>query len=108
MNSTYRLRMPLTDGSSYNPTDSHRFELLLDALSAYAIYMLDPHGFVTPWNAVPDRLRGYSANEIIGQHFSRFFTAEDRAAGVPDALLATARDEGRREAEGWRVRKDGT
>jgi PAS domain S-box-containing protein len=100
--------MPLTAGSSYHPTDSHRFELLLDAISDYAIYMLDPHGLVTTWNAGADRIKGYSASEIIGQHFSCFFTAEDRAAGVPDALLATARDEGRHEAEGWRVRKDGT
>ena len=100
--------MPLTAGSSYHPPDSRRFELLLDALSDYAIYMLDPHGLVTTWNAGADRIKGYSAGEIIGQHFSRFFTDEDRAAGVPDALLATAYDEGRQEAAGWRVRKDGT
>jgi PAS domain S-box-containing protein len=100
--------MPLTAGSSYHPTDAHRIELLVDAISDYAICMLDPHGFVTTWNSGAERIKGYRASEIIGQHFSRFFTIEDQAAGMPGALLATARDEGRYEAEGWRVRKDGS
>jgi PAS domain S-box-containing protein len=99
--------MPLTAGSIYHPTDAHRFELLVDAISDYAIYMLDPEGFVTTWNKGAERIKGYSAVEIIGQHFSRFFTTEDQEKRLPESLLATARAEGRYESEGWRVRKDG-
>jgi PAS domain S-box-containing protein len=83
-------------------------ELLLDAISEYAICMLDPNGFVTTWNVGAERIKGYASVEIIGQHFSRFFTAEDQALGVPQALLETARTEGRYESEGWRVRKNGS
>jgi PAS domain S-box-containing protein len=88
-------------------TTQHRFELLLDALSDYAIYMMDPDGFITTWNTGAERIKGYRASEIIGQHFSRFFTRDDQAAGMPAKILQTARTEGRHEAEGWRVRKDG-
>src|SRR5687768_3402376 len=85
-----------------------RFRLLVQGVTDYAIYMLDPEGMVSSWNAGAERFKGYRAEEIIGQHFSRFYPEEDRAAGVPQRALATATEEGRFEAEGWRVRKDGT
>ena len=85
-----------------------RFRLLVEGVIDYAIYMLDPDGIVTNWNAGAERIKGYSADEIIGQHFSIFYTPEDRAAGLPAQALATALREGRFETEGWRVRKDGT
>ncbi len=88
--------------------ETRRLELLLDAIADYAIYMLDPEGFVTSWNAGAERVKGYQAIEIVGQHFSRFFTPEDRASGLPERILEQARVHGRHEAEGWRVRKDGT
>ena len=72
------------------------------------IYMLDPEGRVATWNAGAQRIKGYAPEEIIGQHFSRFYTEEDRAAGEPQRALDTAAREGRFEKEGWRVRKDGT
>jgi PAS domain S-box-containing protein len=100
--------MPLTTSSAHHPTDPHRFKLLVDAISDYAIYMLDPGGFITSWNAGAERLKGYRAGEAIGEHFSRFFTAEDQTRRVPEKLLATVRSEGRSETEGWRVRKDGS
>jgi PAS domain S-box-containing protein len=85
-----------------------RFRLLVQGVTDYAIYMLDPEGKVTNWNVGAERIKGYLANEIIGQHFSRFYTDEDRAAGLPAIALETAAREGRFEREGWRVRKDGT
>jgi PAS domain S-box-containing protein len=85
-----------------------RFRFLLQSVTDYAIYMLDPDGFVTSWNAGAERFKGYSAGEIIGQHFSRFYGEEDRAAGIPTKALQTALSEGRFEAEGWRYRKGGT
>jgi len=85
-----------------------RFELLVQSVTDYAIYMLDPTGVVTSWNAGAQRIKGYQPHDIIGQHFSRFYTEEDRTIGVPATALATARDAGRFEAEGWRVRRDGT
>ena len=84
------------------------FRLLVQSIVDYAIYMLDPQGHVTSWNAGAERLKGYSTDEIIGEHFSTFYTPEDREAGVPKKALETARREGRYEMEGWRVRKDGT
>src|ERR1700741_2724971 len=69
--------------------------------------MLDADGFITTWNAGAERITGYKPGEIIGQHFSRFFSAEEQAARVPEKILADARVTGRREAEGWRLRKDG-
>lgn len=89
-------------------TNEKRFELLVTSVSDYAIYMLDPEGYVTSWNAGAQRFKGYLAHEIIGQHFSAFYTEEERAAGVPAKALQTALNEGKFEAEGWRVRKDGT
>ncbi|MDB5695014.1 MAG: histidine kinase [Sphingomonas bacterium] len=85
-----------------------RFRLLVQSVTDYAIYMLDPDGRVSSWNAGAERFKGYAADEIMGEHFSRFYTEEDRAAGTPHSALRTATDEGRFEAEGWRVRKDGS
>jgi PAS domain S-box-containing protein len=85
-----------------------RFRLLVQSVTDYAIFMLDPEGRVSNWNAGAARIKGYTAAEIAGQHFSRFYTEEDRRAGVPANALATAAREGRYEAEGWRVRKDGS
>jgi PAS domain S-box-containing protein len=88
--------------------DGYRLQLLIDAVVDYAIYMIDPEGRVLSWNSGGIRLKGYSADEIIGRHFSEFYTPEDRAAGLPAKALATARETGRFHGEGWRVRKDGT
>ncbi|MBY8821456.1 hybrid sensor histidine kinase/response regulator [Sphingomonas colocasiae] len=85
-----------------------RFALLVNAVTDYAIYMLDPQGIVISWNAGARRFKGYEADEIVGLSFSRFFTAEDREAGVPQHALDIAASVGRFESEGWRVRKDGT
>jgi PAS domain S-box-containing protein len=85
-----------------------RFELLGQSVTDYAIYMLDLEGRVTSWNAGARRFKGYEADEIIGDHFSRFYTPEERAQDIPKIALETAEREGRFEAEGWRVRKDGT
>jgi PAS domain S-box-containing protein len=89
--------------------DSERsFRMLVEGIIDYAIYMLDPSGIITNWNTGAERLKGYTADEIIGQHFSWFYTAEDRAKGMPGRVLETAAREGRYEAEGWRIRKDGS
>jgi PAS domain S-box-containing protein len=85
-----------------------RFRLLIDAVRDYAIYLLDADGCVATWNTGAQLFKGYTAEEIIGRHFSTFYTEEDRAAGLPERALRTAADSGRFEAEGWRVRKDGT
>jgi PAS domain S-box-containing protein len=84
------------------------FKLLIQSIVDYAIYMLDPKGFVTSWNAGAERIKGFQTEEIVGQHFSKFYTEEDREAGLPQKVLDTAKREGRFEGEGWRVRKDGT
>lgn len=85
-----------------------RFRILVDAITDYAIYMLSPEGHVTSWNSGAQRFKGYSASEILGQHFSRFYLDVDREAGLPARALAIAATEGRFEGEGWRRRKDGT
>lgn len=85
-----------------------QLDLLINAVVDYAIFQLDPSGIVSTWNAGAERIKRYTANEIIGQHFSRFYTPEDVAVGVPQAALRQAAEEGRFEAEGWRVRKDGS
>jgi PAS domain S-box-containing protein len=85
-----------------------RFRQLIDSVVDYAIFQLDPAGHVLTWNTGAERIKGYSAREIIGQHFSRFYTEEDLRAGSPARALATAASEGRFESEGWRVRKDGS
>jgi len=89
-------------------TDEGRYRLLVEAVTDYAIYMLDVNGIVTSWNPGARRFKGYEEAEILGQHFSRFYTEEDRQAGLPAKALATAAREGKFEGEGWRVRKDGT
>lgn len=85
-----------------------QFRLLVQGVTDYAIYMLDTDGKVNNWNTGAERIKGYSQAEVIGTHFSRFYTPEDQAAGLPQRALATARSQGRFEQEGWRVRKDGS
>ncbi len=89
-------------------TEEGRYRLLVEAVTDYAIYMLDINGLVTSWNAGAQRFKGYQAAEILGRHFSLFYTDEDRAKGLPARALATAATEGKFEGEGWRIRKDGT
>ena len=89
-------------------TDEGRYRLLVEAVTDYAIYMIDVNGIVTSWNPGARRFKGYEEAEILGQHFSRFYTEEDRQAGLPAKALATAAREGKFEGEGWRIRKDGT
>ncbi len=79
-----------------------QYRLLGDAITDYGIYMLDPDGHVSSWNSGANRFKGYTEAEILGEHFSRFYTPEDREARVPQRALATAANEGRFEAEGWR------
>lgn len=98
----------MTSIADTTETGVNRFELLVQSVTDYAIYMLDTDGMVVSWNAGAERFKGYRQDEIIGQHFSRFYTAEDLAANIPAHALRTAGQEGRFEAEGWRVRKDGT
>jgi PAS domain S-box-containing protein len=85
-----------------------RFRLLVQGVTDYAIYMLDTQGNVANWNSGAQRSKGYTADEIVGQHFSRFFPSESIEARKPEAALETALREGRYENEGWRVRKDGS
>jgi PAS domain S-box-containing protein len=89
-------------------SDDGRYRLLIEAVIDYAIYMLDPTGIVTSWNPGAQRFKGYAPSEIIGQHFSRFYTEEDQKRGIPALALQTALREGKFENEGWRVRKDGS
>ena len=89
-------------------TDEQRFQYLISGIRDYAIYMLDTDGHVSSWNSGARRFKGYEAPEILGQHFSRFYTPEDQESGLPARALATALGEGKYEAEGWRVRQDGT
>ena len=99
------------DGETKEPValaDKDRYRLLIDSITDYAIYMLDPQGIVTSWNPGAERFKGYEAGEIIGKHFSVFYTEEDRQAGLPARALAIAREKKHFEGEGWRVRKDGT
>lgn len=91
-----------------NGSDDSRYRLLIESITDYAIYMLDAGGHVTSWNPGAERFKGYSAGEVLGSHFSQFYTPEDREAGRPERALAVASEAGRFEAEGWRLRKDGT
>src|SRR5438552_3835967 len=84
------------------------FRLLVEGIRDYAIFMLDGAGRVSTWNTGAQRIKGYRAEEIVGQHFARFHPADAVAAGKPARLLALAAREGRAEDEGWRVRKDGS
>ena len=88
--------------------EDRRYRLLVESITDYAIYMLDTNGCVVNWNAGAQRFKGYTAAEIVGEHFSRFYRDEDRAEGLPERALATAAAEGKFEAQGWRVRKDGS
>jgi PAS domain S-box-containing protein len=85
-----------------------KFRLLVQGVTDYALYMLDPEGVVTNWNTGASRIKGYREAEAVGRHFSMFYTDEDRAAGMPEQSLERAAREGHSELEGWRVRKDGT
>jgi len=85
-----------------------RFQLLVESVHDYAIYMLTPEGYVESWNTGAQRFKGYAADEIVGQHFSRFYTTEDQSNGEPARALHTALTTGKYESEGWRVRKDGS
>jgi PAS domain S-box-containing protein len=87
---------------------AHELALLVDSIRDYAILLLDPHGTITTWNAGAERLKGYTAEEAIGRHFSMFYTDEDRARDHPAELLEAARRDGRVEEESWRVRRDGS
>jgi PAS domain S-box-containing protein len=77
---------------------------IVESVHDYAIYLLDPDGCITTWNPGAERIKGYSADEILGLHFSRFFTQEDIDRGRPAELLDLAKARGRIEEEGWRVR----
>ncbi|MBV9997079.1 MAG: PAS domain S-box protein [Caulobacteraceae bacterium] len=85
-----------------------QFRLLVNGVADHALYMLDPNGVVISWNAGAERIKGYSADQVIGQHYSKFFTDADRMAGLPARGLYAAMENGRYEAEGWRVRRDGS
>ena len=87
-------------------TDEHSARLLVESITDYAIYMVDPQGHIVSWNAGARAIKGYEAEEVLGRHFSMFFTEEDRAAAEPERELLAAVD-GRVALEGWRVRKDG-
>jgi PAS domain S-box-containing protein len=85
-----------------------RFQVMVQGVTDYALFMLDPDGIVTNWNAGAERIKGYREDEIVGRHFETFYTDEDRAGGLAARALETARTKGKFEAEGQRVRKDGT
>jgi PAS domain S-box-containing protein len=89
-------------------SSEEQFRLLVQSVSDYAIYMLSPAGEISTWNLGAARIKGYRQDEVIGTHFSRFYTPEDREAHEPERALQTACDQGRFEKEGWRVRKDGS
>jgi PAS domain S-box-containing protein len=86
----------------------HRFELLVQSVVDYAIYMLDPEGNIASWNSGAQQIKGYAAEEVLGRHFSLFYTEEDRARGLPGRVLSIAASEGRYNGEAWRVRRDGS
>ena len=94
-------------GKSATP-DSDIFKLLVDGVRDYAIYKLDVNGYVESWNSGAERAKQYQEHEILGQHFSLFYTPEDRAINKPQTILNLALKQGRIEDEGWRVRKDGS
>ena len=104
MNAAGMAKEALLEGTS----EAERFRLLVEAVSDYAIYMIDPSGIVTSWNAGAERIKGYKAGEIVGRNFATFYEEADRKAGVPQRVLAIAGRDGKFQAEGWRVRKDGS
>ena len=96
------------NGELESLSEDSRYRVLVEAITDYAVFMLDPNGNVASWNPGAQRFKGYAPHEIIGQHFSRFYTEDDRIAGLPARALQTAAREGKFENEGWRVRKDGS
>src|SRR6516164_8303216 len=100
--------MDRTDRYLSSLTEEGRYRLLIEAVTDYAIYLLDSSGVVTTWNPGAQRFKGYTAGDIIGQHFSRFYTEQDQKDGLPSRALEIARRDGKFEAEGWHVRKDGS
>jgi PAS domain S-box-containing protein len=97
-----------TAGSLTSLTEGEKLQLLVDSVSGHAVYMLDPEGYITSWTPGAEKVTGYNAEDMLDQHFSQHFTEEDRRAGAPEEILREARDKGRAESEGWRVRKDGS
>ncbi|WP_428992990.1 PAS domain-containing protein, partial [Stenotrophomonas maltophilia] len=87
---------------------SRQLRLLIDSVRDHALYLLDPEGVVCSWNPGAERIKGYSADEVVGTHFSRFYLANDRDAGEPQRLLRLAAQHGHVASEGWRVRRDGS
>jgi PAS domain S-box-containing protein len=87
--------------------DGSAYEQLVQAVIDYAIYILDLEGRIASWNAGAARIKGYLPEEILGEHFSRFYIPEERDAGMPQRALQIAKEDGRYSAEGWRIRKDG-
>lgn len=85
-----------------------RFRLIIEGVKDYAIFMLDPQGYVVSWNTGAERIKGYQPDEIIGEHYSRFYRSEDIQDGIPSRQLKRAASEGKCESDGWRVRKDGS
>ena len=100
--------MVSADCTDHPVMPASRYEQLVQSVVDYAIYMLDPSGHVVSWNAGAQRIKGYRADEVIGRHFSLFFTPQDCAEGRPARLLRQALEQGVAQDEGWRVRKDGT
>src|ERR1041385_2854292 len=94
-------------GDHAQPFSGEQFRLMIEAVADYAIYMLDPEGHIMSWNPGAQRVKRYSASEVIGKHYSMFFTSDDLRAGKPQLQLDHAKREGRFEAEGWRVPKIG-
>lgn len=108
-----RLKAGRTEGRGEIPVpdvkqSAELFRLLVDQVRDYAIFALDTNGRIVTWNSGAQMLKGYRTEEIIGQHIERFYTETDRQAGRPLRLLKQAREQGRVEDEGWRVRKDGS
>jgi len=98
----------LTEALTRLRESERRFRLFVGGVTDYAIFMLDPDGVITNWNTGAERIKGYRADEIIGQHFAVFYGPQDREDGLPQRMLMTAARDGRAEAEGWRIRKDGS
>ena len=98
----------LVDSGQRSELPDPQFRALVEAVEEYAIFRLDPGGHVVSWNAGAERIKGYDADQIIGEHFSTFYTETDRAANVPQENLAAAAEQGSVTDEGWRVREDGS
>jgi PAS domain S-box-containing protein len=98
----------LTEALTELRKSEHRFRCLVEGAADHAIFMLDPDGYITDWNSGAERVKGYREEEILGQHFSRFYTPEDQHNGLPRHTLTMAERHGSFETEGWRQRKDGS